>query len=163
MHVNYYQKKKYCKIKKLFKIILFVLLFITITFFTVFNNTSLASQVTYGYYKKLKEVLVEKGYQPKMLVICTYRFKWLNYLLVKFNSAAPESWHTKGSAIDFIVFDINADGKSDAKDVDIAKEILDKEIIKSNGGIGTYKTDKHTLNHQMIHIDDRGYKARWNY
>jgi len=46
--------------KKLLKIIVFILLFITITFFTVFNNTSLASKVTYGYYKKLKEVLVEK-------------------------------------------------------------------------------------------------------
>ena len=149
--------------KKLFKFCLFILLFLTITFFAVFNNTNLSSQVTYGYYKKLKEVLIERGYQPKMLVICTYRFKWLNYLLVKFNSAAPESWHTKGSAIDIMVFDINDDGKADAIDVDIAKDILDKEIIKSNGGIGTYKTDKHTLNHQMIHIDNRGFKARWNY
>ena len=149
--------------KKLLKIIVFLFLFISITFFGVFNNTKLSSQVTYGYYKQLKEVLIEKGYQPKMLIICTYRFKWLNYLLVKFNSAAPESWHTKGSAIDFLVFDINADGKSDTKDVDIVKEILDNEIIKSNGGIGTYKTDKHSLNHQMIHIDNRGFKARWNY
>ena len=138
-------------------------LFISITFFGVFNNTNLSSQVTYGYYKQLKEVLIEKGYQPRMLIICTYRFKWLNYLLVKFNSAAPESWHTKGSAIDFLVFDINADGKSDTKDVDIVKEILYNEIIKSNGGIGTYKTDKHSLNHQMIHIDNRGFKERWNY
>ena len=149
--------------KKLLKIIVFLFLFISITFFGVFNNTKLSSQVTYGYYKQLKEVLIKKGYQPKMLIICTYRFKWLNYLLVKFNSAAPESWHTKGSAIDFLVFDINADGKSDTKDVDIVKEILDNEIIKSNGGIGTYKTDKHSLNHQMIHIDNRGFKARWNY
>jgi len=149
--------------KKLLKIIVILFLFISITFFGVFNNTKLSSQVTYGYYKQLKEVLIEKGYQPKMLIICTYRFKWLNYLLVKFNSAAPESWHTKGSAIDFLVFDINADGKSDTKDVDIVKEILDNEIIKSNGGIGTYKTDKHSLNHQMIHIDNRGFKARWNY
>ena len=149
--------------KKLLKLILFILLFLIITFFAVFNNTNLSSQVTYGYYMKLKEVLTERGYQPKMLVICTYRFKWLNYLLVKFNSAAPESWHTKGSAIDIMIFDINADGKADARDVDIAKDILDKEIIKSKGGIGTYKTDKHKLNHQMIHIDNRGFKARWNY
>ena len=161
MHVNYYQKKKYCKNEKAIQNYSVCPFIYNNYFFYCFNNTSLASQVTYGYYKKLKEVLIEKGYQPKMLVICTYRFKWLNNLLVKFNSAAPESWHTKGSAIDFIVFDINADGKSDAKDVDIVKEILDKQIIKSNGGIGTYKTDKHTLNHQMIHIDDRGYKARW--
>ncbi len=149
--------------KKLLKIILLVILFLTITFFAVFNNTNLSSQVTYGYYKELKEILIKRGYQPKLLVICTYRFKWLNYLLVKFNSAAPESWHTKGSAIDILVLDINADGKADGKDVDIAKDILDKEIIKTNGGIGTYKTDKHTLNHQMIHIDNRGFKARWNY
>jgi uncharacterized protein YcbK (DUF882 family) len=149
--------------KKLLKIILLVILFLTITFFAVFNNTNLSSQVTYGYYKELKEILIKRGYQPKLLVICTYRFKWLNYLLVKFNSAAPESWHTKGSAIDILVLDINADGKADGIDVDIAIDILDKEIIKTNGGIGTYKTDKNTLNHQMIHIDNRGFKARWNY
>lgn len=67
-----------------------------------------------------------------------------------------------GDAIDFIVFDINRDGKSDKHDVDIVLNILDKEIIKSKGGIGTYKNENSFIDKQMIHIDNRGYRARWN-
>ncbi len=72
-----------------------------------------------------------------------------------------ESRHLIGDAIDFIVFDINGDGSSNSDDVDIVYDILNKQIIKDKGGIGTYKNEKSFINKQMIHIDCRGYGARW--
>ena len=72
-----------------------------------------------------------------------------------------ESRHLIGDAIDFIVFDINGDGSSNSNDVDIVYDILNKQIIKDKGGIGTYKNEKSFINKQMIHIDCRGYWARW--
>lgn len=80
---------------------------------------------------------------------------------VKFSGAAKDSRHLVGDAIDFIVFDVNNDGISNNKDVEIVFDILDKEIIKNKGGIGTYKNEHSFINRQMIHIDCRGYRARW--
>ena len=60
-----------------------------------------------------------------------------------------------------LFFDVNDDGKSDSKDVDIVFEILDKDIIKNKGGIGTYKNEHSFIDRQMIHIDCRGYGGRW--
>jgi len=71
------------------------------------------------------------------------------------------SRHLRGEAIDFIVFDVNEDGNSDHKDVDIVYEILDRKIVKNSGGIGTYKNETGFINRQMIHIDCRGSRARW--
>jgi uncharacterized protein YcbK (DUF882 family) len=76
--------------------------------------------------------------------------------------AAKKSRHLTGDAIDFLVFDINNDGNADQYDVDIVLDILDREIIGPKGGIGSYKREKGFINRQMIHIDSRGYKARWN-
>ena len=42
------------------------------------------------------------------------------------------------------------------------ENILDKKIIKSKGGIGTYKNESGFFNRQMIHFDSRGTKARWH-
>jgi uncharacterized protein YcbK (DUF882 family) len=108
-----------------------------------------------------KYILKQKGYSTRLLVISTKRFKWHNDIQVKFSGAAKESRHLIGDAIDFIVFDINGDGNSDNKDVDIVFNILDKIIIKDKGGIGTYKGEKSFIYRQMIHIDCRGYKSRW--
>ena len=80
---------------------------------------------------------------------------------MKLSGAAKDSRHLVGDAIDFIVFDVNDDGKSDGKDVDIVFEILDKDIIADKGGIGTYKNEHSFIDRQMIHIDCRGYTARW--
>jgi hypothetical protein len=66
-----------------------------------------------------------------------------------------------GDAIDFILFDVNDDGKSNSKDVDIVFTVLDQNIIKDKGGIGTYKSEKSFIDRQMIHIDCRGYQSRW--
>ena len=138
-----------------------ILLIASGLFFFYFNNTRLVNPTTQKFYTQLKDTLQQRGFSTKLLVISTKRAKWHNDIQVKFSGAAKDSRHLIGDAIDFIVFDINDDGESNNKDVDIVFEILDKEIIKDKGGIGTYKNEKSFINRQMIHIDCRGYKARW--
>ena len=116
---------------------------------------------TQAFYNDLKDSLQQKGFNTHLLVISTRRARWHNAIQVKFSGAAKDSRHLTGDAIDFLVFDINRDGKSDSKDVDIVFNILDKQIIKDKGGIGLYKNESSFVNRQMIHIDCRGYKARW--
>lgn len=114
------------------------------------------------YYAELKKELRANDYKPRMFVVSGRRWKLDNYLLTKFGSAASKSKHKSGQAIDIIVLDVNKDGKSNAKDVDIVHQILDKKIIQAKGGLGTYKKASNFLNRQMIHFDCRGSKARWN-
>jgi hypothetical protein len=138
--------------KKFLKILFLFLLLSAVVFFSYFNNTQLVNPVTVAYYTELKEILKQKGYKARLLVVSTKRFKWDNYFLVKFGHAVPDSRHMKGEALDFLVFDINSDGKSDGKDVDIIYGILKKGIIKGNGNIGVYK-NKGLLYRQLVHID----------
>lgn len=51
---------------------------------------------------------------------------------------------------------------SNAKDVNIVYTMLNKEIVQSKGGLGTYKNLNGFISKQMVHFDCRGYKARWN-
>lgn len=69
---------------------------------------------------------------------------------------AYQSQHIYGRAADLIILDINADGKVNSEDKDIAIEILE-EIIGNSGGIGKYPGTK------TIHIDVRGFRARWDH
>jgi uncharacterized protein YcbK (DUF882 family) len=147
--------------KKIFRLLLIIFAVVAGIFFFYFNNTNLVNSKTRNFYIDLKDTLRNKGYSTSLLVISTKRAKWHNDIQVKFSGAAKESRHLVGDAIDFIAFDINNDGKRDNKDVDIVYEILDKEIIKDKGGIGTYKGENSFIDRQMIHIDCRGYKARW--
>ncbi len=146
------------KILKFFLILIFICAGI---FFLYFNNTKRVNPKVTAFYNALKNTLTQRGFSTNIIVISTKRFKWHNDIQVKFSGAAKESPHLIGDAIDFIVFDINKDGNSNSKDVDIIFEILDKEIIKDSGGVGLYKNEKSFVNRQMIHIDCRGYKARW--
>ncbi len=150
-------------IKKIIQFIVFFICLAVIIFFLYFNNTALLDSTTKGFYAQLKDSIESKGFSKKLLVVSTKRIKIHNDILVKYNSAAKESNHLKANALDFIVFDVNNDGKSNSIDVDIVFEILDKEIIKNKGGIGTYKNESSFLNKQMIHIDAKGNKARWAY
>ena len=146
------------------KILILLLIIIAIAaglFFFYFNNINLVNPKTRAIYNELKVTLKQNGYSTRLLVISTKRTKWHNNLQVKFSGAARESRHLIGDAIDFIVFDINRDGKADGKDVDIVFNLLDKRILKDKGGIGTYKGEKFFIDRQMIHIDCRGYKSRW--
>jgi len=94
-------------------------------------------------------------------VISTKRENWHNELLIKFG-ASSKSRHLDGDAIDILVLDVNDDGQMDGKDVDIVYQIVDKQILKGKGGLGTYKTEDWIWNRQMIHMDCRQGSSRWN-
>ncbi|MEM9821993.1 MAG: D-Ala-D-Ala carboxypeptidase family metallohydrolase [Bacteroidota bacterium] len=68
------------------------------------------------------------------------------------------SRHQFGDAVDLIIYDINRDGKSNAKDAKIVYDLLDQHIIGNGGGLGKYKS-----NRNVLHIDTRGSRARWYY
>jgi uncharacterized protein YcbK (DUF882 family) len=148
--------------KLIFKILLVLEALFFVVFFTYLNNTKLVNPKTTTYYNELKKVLKQTGYSNNLIIISTKRFKWHNELQVVFNGAASKSRHLSGDAIDFVVLDINKDGNYDSKDVDLVYNLLDKQIIKDKGGIGTYKNASNFFNKQMIHIDCRGYRARWD-
>ena len=147
--------------KKILLCLLALLLLATGLFFFYFNNTDLVNPRTVTFYRHLKVALRQRGYNAQFVVISTRRFGFHNSLLVKFSGAAPQSQHLSGNALDFIVLDVNDDGKADSRDVDIVFEILDQHIIRSQGGIGTYKGETAFIDRQMVHIDCRGYRARW--
>ena len=140
---------------------MFLLILIGIIWFYTNSLIGVDEQVK-NYYSELKNELRENNYKPKLFAISGRRWKIDNYLLTQFGSAASKSKHKSGQAIDIIVLDVNNDGKSDSKDVDIVHQILDKKIIKDKGGLGTYKNESGFFNKQMIHFDCRGTKARWN-
>jgi uncharacterized protein YcbK (DUF882 family) len=148
--------------KRVVKYFLLLLLTGIGVFFLYFNNTRLVSGKTAAFYTQLKDSLRQRNLSPRLLVISTRRFRWHNNIQVKFSGAAARSRHLAGDAIDFLVFDVNADGRSDQKDVDLVYAILDKDIINNKGGIGTYKNERSFINRQMIHVDGRGSRARWH-
>lgn len=141
--------------KLLLKIVTVFILIAIAIFFLYFNKTSLTNPRTVQFYHQLKDTLKARGSKAKLLVISTKRFKWHNAIQVKLSGAASKSKHLTGDALDFIVFDVNSDGTSDSKDVDLVYKILDKEIIAKKGGVGTYKTESSFVSKQMIHIDCR--------
>ena len=92
--------------------IIFCLSLILILIFLLYcNNLSLANEKTIAYYKELKTALKDHGYEPSLLVISTKRFTFHNNIQVKYSGAASKSRHLSGDAIDFLVMDVNDDGK----------------------------------------------------
>jgi uncharacterized protein YcbK (DUF882 family) len=148
--------------KTALKILAVIVVLLVVLFFAYFNNTALVNPKTVSFYNQLKDSLKTKGYSDHLLVVSTKRLKWHNQVQVKYAGAASKSRHLAGDAMDFLVFDVNQDGTSDSRDVDIVYRILDKLIIKSKGGIGTYKGEGSFIDQQMIHIDCRGVKTRWH-
>ncbi len=152
-------------LKKIPKIIIKVSLFFIgiIVLFAFYSNSLInVNEKTISYYEELKKELETIGYAKKMYVISGKRFEFLNLILAKYGSAVKSSRHLKGEAIDILVLDINKDGESNSKDVDIVYGLLDKKIIKNKGGIGTYKKKSSFFTRQMVHFDCRAYKARWH-
>lgn len=139
--------------------VLFILLIFVALFFLYANSFKGVNKKTINYFYELKDSLRSQGYYPMLLVTSTKRAKWFNDLAVKYSGAAPKSKHLKAEAIDFVVLDINGDWKVNSKDVDIVYKILNEQIVKNKGGIGTYKNSG--IDCQMIHIDCRGKRARW--
>ena len=113
-------------------------------------------------YRALKEELTEQGYRPRLLVISGRRY-WLdNKILATFGGASRNSRHLRGDAIDVVVLDVNGDGDADRADVDIVYGILERQLIRDVGGIGTYKGEHDFFSRQMVHFDLRGHRARWH-
>ncbi|HEY5771886.1 MAG TPA: hypothetical protein VIS75_04625 [Chitinophagaceae bacterium] len=148
--------------KKLLRILIGLLVLVILIFLFYCNNLALANKETVSYYKELKKILREKGYKTRLLVISTKRLGFHNKIQVNYSGAASKSRHLKGDAIDFLVFDINNDGKRNSIDVNIVTEILEKEIMKGKGGIGTYINEPSFIDRQMVHIDCRNGKGRWS-
>lgn len=67
-----------------------------------------------------------------------------------------KSRHIAGEAVDMVIGDINNDGKYSKADKAIVLELCEKEIIGNTGGIGRYPDTR------TVHIDVRGYQARWD-
>ena len=137
---------------------------ILLLYFVYFGNTTQVDPITMNYYYQLKDKLKNKGYDDRLWIVSTKRGQWHNNLLHYLKTgAAKKSYHLRCKAIDIIVRDVNQDGRSDQKDVLIVKNILEKEIVKNNGGVGIYLASNRFFSKQMVHFDSRGYKARWNY
>lgn len=116
-----------------------------------------------SYNSQLKTQLKKDGYKANFVITSGKRWKFHNDFLVWSGSgAAKNSQHLRGNAIDIMVLDVNSDGSSNAKDVDIVYNILNKKIIGSKGGIGTYKNAGNFFDRQMVHFDCRGRRARWH-
>ncbi len=67
---------------------------------------------------------------------------------------ALKSQHIYGTAIDLAIGDLNRDGAEDSLDKAIASERLE-QLVGAKGGLGNYPGT------QVLHIDTRGYRARW--
>ncbi len=117
---------------------------------------------TLKFHSELKKELIAQGHRPSIFIVSGKRWHWHNWILSEYGGAAKNSRHLKGQAVDIFVLDVNKDGKANAKDVDIVYQILDKKVIKSKGGIGTYKHNSTFFDRQMVHFDCRGKRARWH-
>lgn len=69
---------------------------------------------------------------------------------------ARGSRHQRGDALDLSIGDVDRNGWSDRRDKAIVLRILDGRVIGSRGGLGLYPGT------QTVHMDLRGYRARWN-
>ena len=148
--------------KWLFRIVIFSFAPALLIFVFYCNNLSLVNKQTVSFYNELKKELKDHGYKPTLLVISTKRIPFHNNIQVKLSGAASKSKHLDGDAIDFLVFDVNDDGKRNSKDVDIVTELLENKVMKDRGGIGIYKNERSFIDRQMIHIDCREKKGRWS-
>jgi uncharacterized protein YcbK (DUF882 family) len=153
------------RVKKFITWMFFVLFTFSVvsaaTFLLYCNTLSHVSAETIGYYEQLKTELIKQRYKDELIVISAKRANWHNNILTLFG-ASSRSRHLKGDAIDIMVMDVNADGQINGKDVDIVYAILDKQIVKGKGGLGTYKSDFGIWNRQMVHLDCRQKRTRWH-
>ena len=102
---------------------------------------------------ELREELDRQGYdQDAFKIKSGFRTPVFNHQV----KGASKSRHIKGEAVDMTVGDINRDGKYSDKDKQILINILEQKIIKDQGGIGKYPGTR------TVHMDVRGYRARWD-
>lgn len=111
----------------------------------------------------------ERGYPAQTFgVISGYRTPWYNRKI----GNVPNSRHVYGDAMDLYIDvdrdgkmdDLNRDGRYDREDVVLLAEIADEFMRRPGnslvyGGVGRYgKTSRHG---GFVHVDTRGYAARW--
>ena len=109
-------------------------------------------------YKMILQVLAfqdkleEGGYTRDAFIITNgYRHPEYN----KQVKGASQSRHIVGEAVDITALDINGDGIKDQKDKTIIVAAAEF-VVGNSGGVGLYPG---TLS---IHMDTRGYRARWD-
>lgn len=101
----------------------------------------------------LQKALEREGYNKNAFTIRNgHRYPLYN----EKKGGASKSRHIVGGAVDMVIGDINEDGKFTAEDKQIVIDLCEKEIIGNKGGIGKYPGSR------TVHIDVRGYKARWD-
>ena len=101
----------------------------------------------------LQDALFEKDYNETGFTIVN-GFRHPNYNAQV--GGASKSRHIKGEAVDISIGDINDDGWANQKDKEIVLDLLEKKIIRAEGGIGKYPGT------MSVHFDVRGYRARWD-
>ena len=102
---------------------------------------------------ELQDELERKGYDRKAYVVRN------GHRHPKYNKAvggASLSRHIHGEAIDLGIRDIDQNGRYEEQDKQIVLDLLDKKIIRSEGGVGKYPGTR------AVHFDVRGYRARWD-
>jgi len=102
---------------------------------------------------ELQQALREKGYDPDAVRIKSGHRTPSHNLIV---GGAKGSRHQRGDALDLRIGDVDRNGWTDRRDKEIVLRILDGRIIGSRGGLGLYPGT------QTVHMDLRGYRARWN-
>jgi len=102
---------------------------------------------------ELQDILTQKGYDRDGFQLRSgHRTPFYNTQI----RGASKSRHIKGQAVDMTIGDINKDGTFTKEDKDIVLDICETQVIKNKGGIGLYPGTR------SVHIDVRGYRARWN-
>lgn len=102
---------------------------------------------------ELRAALKEDGWNENGFhVNYGYRHPVLNEAV----GGAPVSRHLSGDALDIVVDDINKDGRRNAADKEILLALCEDRLIANKGGIGRYPGT------QVVHIDLRGKRARWD-
>jgi uncharacterized protein YcbK (DUF882 family) len=118
----------------------------------------------------LRAELGREGYPNRLHVMSGFRTPQYNALGVGKGGRATHSRHMYGDASDVFVDadgngwmdDLNGDGKVDIKDAYVIKaaaERVEAQYPALVGGIGTYPSNG--VHGPFVHVDARGYKARW--
>lgn len=101
----------------------------------------------------LQNALADLGHNPEGFRLSSaYRHPTRNAAV----QGASLSRHILGQAVDLRIGDINLDGRYTEADKMIVIRLAESEIIGQKGGIGKYPGTRE------VHLDVRGYPARWN-
>lgn len=101
---------------------------------------------------ELKQALESKGWNPEgFRVLRGHRNPKHNIEI----GGKSRSRHIFGEAVDIKIEDLDGDGSFSEEEKQFVFELLDRKIIGNSGGVGKYPGT------QVIHMDVRGFRARW--